>query len=112
MQKLETPILPRECFGTVLMTSGLMEASCEYSDIAELLDRHMANDWGVEGEDAEANAHVVQACADGDDDPGRIFSSYKLNDVKVWIITYPRASADLQSKPDYCNTTVMLHSDY
>jgi hypothetical protein len=69
--------------GQILVTPGCLEKLEEAGQsFGELLQRHLAGDWGVVcPEDAEAN---TQALKDG----SRLLSAYVLKTgEKVWIIT-------------------------
>lgn len=63
---------------------------------ASLLQRHHHGDWGeLCPEDAEANQEAIATGV-------RIFSSYQIGELKVWVITEADRSA----------TTVLLPADY
>jgi hypothetical protein len=103
-----TTLQPRECFGSVLVSRGVVDA-IPAPLIHRLLERHFINDWGdLHDEDVEANSACVNACY------GRILSSYVWPDLreKVWIISYLQSDPELQQDPDYCNTCVLFPSKY
>lgn len=63
---------------------------------AEFLSRHQSGDWGeLCKEDQQANDSALKH---GD----RIFSAYKIDDAKIWIIT----------EADRSSTTLLLPSEY
>jgi hypothetical protein len=62
----------------------------------DLLDRHVAGDWGNLGaEDTAANVQAMQHDL-------RVFSSYSFPAGRVWVIT----------EADRSSTCVLLPSDY
>lgn len=64
--------------------------------MAPYLIRHFSGDWGdVESDDADANEAALEH-------DGRIFSVYKVDGTKIWIIT----------EADRSRTTVMLPEEY
>lgn len=81
--------------GKVVATQGVLSI-LEMEDIIILLARHSGGDWGelTEG-DKEANK---KALTEG----GRIFSSYKTDKGKVWIIT----------EADRSSTCLLLPEEY
>ena len=114
MVETSIPQLDPLCFGKLLVTGAASEVLTT-GEVMEMYTRHMRNDWGdLSEEDAAENEAVVRACASNDQDPGRIFSVYKTTSTeeKIYIITYPRPEGEYQSVPDYCNTTILLASDY
>ena len=63
---------------------------------ADLLERHRTGDWGnLDAEDTAANDAAVKH-------GGRLFSSYKVGEEVVWIIT----------EGDRSLTTLLLPEDY
>ena len=63
---------------------------------ASLLARHHQGDWGeLCPEDSEANCRALE-------EGSRIFSSYRVGEQKVWVIT----------EADRSTTTVLLPEDY
>lgn len=63
----------------------------------DLVRRHLSGDWGdLDAHDAAMNDDALKS---GED---RIFSSYKIGDEKVWVIT----------EWDRSVTTVLMPSDY
>ena len=111
----KTPRLPQEAFGFLTYTARI-SSSLEPTQISAVLRRHFTNDWGdLDPHDAEMNDQTIKGCLKHENDGSRIFSVYK--DIEgaeetIYVITYPRMDKKLQSKPDYCNTTVMYASDY
>ena len=81
-----------------------------YLDIDPLLRRHSRGDWGeMDPEDWKQNDQSLNPmpAADGESYPGRLFSSYDVDDThsgenRIWIIT----------EWDRSHTTVMLPSEY
>ena len=66
-----------------------------------LLRRHVRGDWGdMDPSDRTANANAVK-------DGGRVFSSYLVNEEKVWVIT--EAVNDCGVRYSSC---LMLPSEY
>lgn len=85
--------------GQVVATPGAIEAMSEDgTDSWELLDRHVAGDWGDLGEDDKQENEL--SVREG----FRIFSAYILpkTGVKLWVITEADRSA----------TTILLPSEY
>ena len=94
---------PRFSLGTVLATSGALEAlEASGQSPAFFLDRHARGDWGeVEHGDWQLNDHALQ-------DGSRILSAYKtLKDEKIWIIT---EATDDDGKR--AATTLLLPDEY
>ena len=61
-----------------------------------LLGRHLAGDWGdVPPDDADANEAALSS-------GGRLLSSYRVGDARVWVIT----------EADRSSTTLLLPSEY
>lgn len=88
------PLFP---LGRTLATPGALEAMqrLAVSPLA-LLSRHQRGDWGdLDLGDRQANA---QALTQGD----RIFSAYRFDAVKFWVITEADRSA----------TTILLPEEY
>ena len=84
--------------GAVVATPGALKAlEAAGTSPSELLDRHVAGDWGdVCEDDRELNN---QAVADG----SRILSAYTLSSgVKIWIIT----------EADRSSTCILLPDEY
>lgn len=83
--------------GQVVATPAALSLLDEHNKTpAEFLSRHHAGDWGdLCKEDREANDAAVK---NGD----RIFSAYKIDDDKIWIIT----------EADRSSTTLLLPSEY
>lgn len=82
--------------GAVFGTPGVFEVLTG-SAVLSLLCRHAAGDWGdMSEDDVKANN---EALADGD---GRLFSSYKRDGRKIWIIT----------EADRASTTILLPEEY
>lgn len=83
--------------GSVVATPAALE-HCERHQVnpLRLLGRHISGDWGdLEQDDIKANENAL---AYGD----RIFSSYKMGDRNVWVIT----------EADRSSTCLMLPEDY
>lgn len=92
------PALPRVRLGHLRATRGAVVAALAAGvDLADLIDRHAAGDWGdVSDDDRRAN---TQALASG----ARLLSAYTLPDGgRLWILTEADRSA----------TTVLLPEDY
>ncbi|CAN7462881.1 hypothetical protein [Acidovorax delafieldii] len=84
-------------FGSFVATPAAL-AHCEKHKVNPLLllGRHIRGDWGdLVSDDTHAN---LNALAYGD----RIFSSYRVGDSKVWVIT----------EADRSCTCLMLPEDY
>ncbi len=84
--------------GTVYMTRGISDRIAEDEPFAEwawaCLLRHASCDWGdLDPEDTKAND---DALVNGD----RLFSAYKKNSDKIWIITEWDRSATTILFPD------------
>lgn len=81
--------------GSVVATPAALHF-CEAQGISPLLllGRHIAGDWGdLDGRDAAANVHAVQHDL-------RVFSSYGVDEGKVWIITEADRSSTCLLLPD------------
>ena len=101
-------VLPRECFGIVVTTPTIAETLAA-DTLANLLNRHFANDWGeLCSEDKQVNA---DACAGGG---GRIMSVYSCPETskKIWIMSYIETDPERQQIADCCNTTVLFPDEY
>lgn len=71
--------------------------------VASLLCFHLSGEWGgISAEDAEANN---QAVIDG----GRILSSYRVGDKKVWIDTGAATDGKKRHRQSTC---VLLSEEY
>jgi len=84
-------------FGSFVATPAAL-AHCEKHKVNPLLllGRHINGDWGdLDQNDIKADENAL---AYGD----RIFSSYKIGDSKVWVIT----------EADRSSTCLMLAEDY
>jgi hypothetical protein len=84
--------------GFVVRTPGAFLALLE-AEVTEsnLIERHTTGDFGeLSDADRESN---WQALENGD---GRVFSSYRVGDEKVWVIT----------EADRSSTTLLLPSEY
>lgn len=83
--------------GNIVATPAAL-AYCEQHKINPLwlLGRHISGDWG------DLTEADIQANQDGLDYGGRLFSSYKMGDGKVWVIT----------EADRSSTCVLLPEDY
>ena len=87
----------RFALGRTVATPGAL-ATLEQArvDPASLLARHHCGDWGeICPEDAAANNQALE-------EGSRLFSSYRVGEGKIWIITEADRSA----------TTVLLPQDY
>jgi hypothetical protein len=85
--------------GQVVITRNCSDYVCEHNiDVAPLIRRHLKHDWGDLCKDDKILND--QALVKGNE--GRIFSSYNVNDTKIWIIT----------EFDRSYTTIMLPEDY
>lgn len=85
------------CLGQVVATPAALSLLDEHNKTpSEFLRRHQSGDWGeLCKEDQQANDSALKH---GD----RIFSAYKIDDEKVWIIT----------EADRSSTTLLLPSEY
>jgi hypothetical protein len=88
---------PLFALGQIVATPGAMDAMQELNILASsLLSRHQSGDWGdLDDEDKQSNNEALQFGS-------RIFSSYKISDVKIWVIT----------EWDRSVTTLLLPEDY
>mgnify|MGYP001288012881 CR=1 FL=1 len=84
--------------GQVVATPGALGLLAETGCTAEsLLQRHTCGDWGdLDPEDWQANDAALAH------DDGRLFSSYKIGNEKLWIIT----------ESDRACTTILRPQDY
>ena len=84
--------------GHVVATPGAVSLLGETGSSAEyFLQRHACGDWGdVDAEDWQANDRALAH------DDGRLFSSYQIDQQKLWIIT----------EADRSSTCMLLPSDY
>lgn len=97
---ISAPVFP---LGQTVITRNAMHTLAEASSevdahikISQVIKRHQSGDFGDVGrEDWNSNMKAVKH---GD----RIFSSYKIDDIKVWVIT----------ERDRSITTVLLPEDY
>lgn len=81
--------------GQVVATPGAL-AFCEQHNITplQLLKRHVGGDFGdLDEVDTQANARAVEADL-------RIFSSYKIQGEKIWVITEGDRSSTCLLLPD------------
>jgi hypothetical protein len=90
-------IKPLFTLGQIVSTPGAIDFMEAHNvQPMDLLKRHLTGDWGdLDASDKAENDHAVKF---GD----RIFSSYKFNGEKVWVITECDRSA----------TTFLLPSEY
>ena len=94
---------PDFSIGKLLATPAALEALEEAGvDIIDLIERHIAKDWGdLADDDKRLNDEALH-------DGSRILSAYILpSDVKVWIIT---EAAD--DNGDRAATTALLPEEY
>jgi hypothetical protein len=90
-----TPQTPQFKAGTIVTTLGALQVATP-AQIAAILRRHAAGDWGeVDKEDAAANEHALKH---GE----RLLSVYDVNGEKLWVITEANRSA----------TTVLTPGEY
>jgi hypothetical protein len=89
--------MPKPLFSTgqLVATPGALDTFNEEFQLA-CLQRHLTGDWG--DLDAEDRAENDRALKEGD----RLLSSYKLGDMKLWIIT----------EWDRSVTTLLLPEEY
>ena len=83
--------------GSVVATPAALKV-CEKNGVNPLLllGRHCSGDWGdLDAQDTAANIHAVLYDL-------RVFSSYKVGQGKVWIIT----------EADRSSTCLLLPEDY
>lgn len=88
--------------GTTVATPACL-SYCEAHgvNLVGLLRRHHSGDWGdLEREDKKANEDALHSGA-------RIFSSYRVGDDRVWIITDATDDAGRRA-----STTCLMPSDY
>ena len=89
------PPAPLFCTGILTITPGALDV-LPPDAIVPLIDRHKRGDWGdLAEEDKAANDDALEA---GE----RLFSSYNVGAVKVWIIT----------ETDRSSTTILLPEEY
>jgi hypothetical protein len=83
--------------GTVVATPALLAEAEEHGiDLAALLARHAACDWGdVDHHDQRANDAALR-------NDERLLSAYQVGSVRVWIIT----------EADRSSTCLLRPSDY
>ena len=81
--------------GQVVITPNALE-KLKSDDILNALNRHVAGDWGEM--DPEDRLENDQALANG----SRLFSAYRSDGTKFWIIT----------EADRSSTCVLLPEDY
>jgi hypothetical protein len=96
-------LLPLFAMGQIVATPGALSL-LEHHGISAtvLLRRHVRGDWGDLGrEDRKTNDESVH-------NGGRIFSSYTLQDEKVWIITEATGDDGITR----ASTCVLLPSEY
>lgn len=94
---------PDFSIGKLLATPAALEALEEADvDIIDLIERHIAKDWGdLSDDDKRLNDGALH-------DGSRILSAYILpTDVKIWIIT--EAADDNRER---AATTALLPSEY
>lgn len=89
-----SPLFP---LGRVFATPGAVKALTLANVYpARLLERHVTGGWDEMGRDDQlAN---IEALVDG----GRIFSAYRVGDLKIWLIT----------EANRASTTILLPSEY
>jgi hypothetical protein len=97
--------------GRVVATQGVDHIVRRgFLDLQPLLNRHLSGDWGeIAPEDWKLNDDSLnpEPDANGESYPGRLFSSYDVDDTfsgesKIWIIT----------EWDRSVTTILLPSEY
>jgi hypothetical protein len=84
--------------GQIVATPGALSLLAETGSRAEsFLQRHACGDWGdVDAEDWKANDTALAH------EDGRLFSSYRVGDQKIWVITeHDRSSTCLLVPSDY-----------
>ncbi len=94
---------PDFTIGKLLATPAALEALEEAQvDIIDLVERHVAKDWGdLSDDDKRLNDEALH-------DGSRILSAYILpTDVKIWIITEAADDNGVRAA-----TTVLLPSEY
>jgi hypothetical protein len=90
-------VQPLFALGKTGATQGAMEAmqQLEVSPFA-LLSRHQRGDWGnLDKEDKQSNDQALTLS-------GRIFSAYRLDAARFWVIT----------EADRSTTTILLPEEY
>jgi hypothetical protein len=86
-------MIAKFALGQVISTSGVV-ATFDPFVTAACLARHASGDWGdLDNEDKRSNDSALR-------DGGRIFSSYKLTEGKLYIITEADRSATTFLLPD------------
>ena len=83
--------------GSVVATPGALRFCGDHKiDPLMLLGRHIAGDFGdLSADDVATNVHAIQHDL-------RVFSSYKVADSKVWVIT----------EADRSSTCILLPDEY
>lgn len=83
--------------GVIAATPGALHFSLQHGvDLMSLVRRHQAGDWGdLDQEDVQSNVQAIQHEL-------RVFSSYKIGDGKVWVIT----------EADRSSTCILLPDEY
>ncbi len=90
--------------GRVVITPGALRALQEAGqDAVELLDRHLAGDWGLVG-DADNQANDAATAHEGNRNlQQRVLSAYQTKlGQRIWIIT----------ESDRTATTILLPDEY
>jgi hypothetical protein len=84
--------------GQVVATPGALSLLAQHGkDPLHFLKRHACGDWGdLDVEDWQANDAALAH------DDGRLFSSYRIEQQKLWIIT----------ESDRSSTCILLPADY
>jgi len=83
--------------GQTVATPNAIETHGEQA-LQACLIRHLSGDWGdLDPEDVQTNEAALNP-----DNPGRLFSSYKLPTGKLWIITeWDRSVTTALNPEDY-----------
>ena len=87
--------MPLFKLGNIVATPAALR-HCEQHQInpLRLLSRHVGGDWGdLATEDIDANQNAISY-------GGRVFSSYRVGDCKVWVITEADRSSTCLLMPD------------
>ena len=95
---IELKIKSKFALGSLYMTRGVSDRVAEDLEfskfVVQSLNRHASGDWGdLETEDKKENDHSLDKYL-------RIFSAYKSNNGKIWIITEADRSATTMLFPD------------
>ena len=91
--------------GHLVATPGVLEQFTP-EEIIQCVGRHAAGDWSeLPPEDAAMNRMALK-------DGSRIFSSFVVRGIKIWVITEAVSSPDESGRPSRGSTCVLLPDEY